>query len=116
MLLDENLPVRLVQALRALGHDVEHVYTKDLSGRPDPDVRAAAQSEDRFLITQDRRFADARTFTPGSHPGVLLVRLKRPGRLALFQRVREVFANRAVESWRGRFVVVSESKVRVAPP
>ena len=61
ILLDENLPMRLIAALRALGHDVEHVYTKNLSSRPDPDVRAVAESEQRFLITQDRRFAETWT-------------------------------------------------------
>jgi predicted nuclease of predicted toxin-antitoxin system len=113
ILLDENLPFRLVSALRALGHDVEHVYTRELSGKPDDDVRAAAQSEDRFLITQDRRFADARVFAQGTHAGLLFVRLKSPGRNALFAKVRTVFVTEDVESWRGRLVVVSGTKVRV---
>jgi predicted nuclease of predicted toxin-antitoxin system len=113
ILLDENLPFRLVSALRALGHDVEHVYTRDLSGKPDDDVRAAARAEDRFLITQDRRFADARVFAQGTHAGLLFVRLKSPGRNALFAKVRTVFATEDVESWRGRFVVVSDTKLRV---
>lgn len=114
ILLDENLPIRLVAALRALGHDVEHVYTKDLSGRPDPDVMALAQREERFLITLDRRFADARLFTPGTHAGVLFVRLKHPARRALFEKVRSLFEAEDVESWRGRFVVASDRKLRVA--
>jgi predicted nuclease of predicted toxin-antitoxin system len=63
ILLDENLPANLTGILRALGHDVEHVYSKALSGRPDPDVRALAETEQRMLITQDIRFADARRFT-----------------------------------------------------
>jgi predicted nuclease of predicted toxin-antitoxin system len=116
ILLDENLPMRLIAALRALGHDVEHVYTKDLSSRPDPDVRAVAEAEQRFLITQDRRFADARIFLAGSHHGVLLVRLKHPGRDALLDRVREMFETSDVESWAGCFVVISESKLRVIRP
>lgn len=108
--------MRLVAALRALGHDVEHVYTKDLSGRPDPDVRLAAESEDRFLITQDRRFADARVFAAGTHAGLLLVRMKNPGRSALFNRIREVFETDDVESWRGCFVVLGDEKLRVRRP
>lgn len=116
ILLDENLPIRLIAALRALGHDVEHVYTKNLAAKPDPDVRALAESERRFLITQDRRFADARAFVEGSHHGVLLVRLKHPGRDALLDRVREVFETSEVDSWGGCFVVISESKLRVVRP
>ena len=116
ILLDENLPARLVGALRALGHDVEHVYSKDLSGSPDAEVRALAESEDRLLITQDRRFADARQFAQGTHPGLVLVRLKSPGRRALFAKVQMTFEREDVESWRGCFVVLSDSKLRVRRP
>lgn len=116
ILIDENLPASLTAALRALGHDVEHVHTKDLSGRPDPDVMALAQREERFLITSDRRFADARLFTPGTHAGVLLIRLKHPRRQALFGKVRAIFESERVESWRGCFVVASDRKLRVRRP
>ena len=114
--LDENLPADLVPELRSLGHDVESVYTEGLSGRPDPDVWAAAQAEHRILITQDIRFADARMFTPGAHAGFVLVRLKTPGLRALIAKVRFVFATEDVESWPGCFVVLSDSKLRVRRP
>jgi predicted nuclease of predicted toxin-antitoxin system len=103
-------------ALRALGHDVEHVYTKNLSGRPDPEVMALAQAERRFLITSDRRFADARIFMPGTHDGLLFVRLKHPARRALFEKVRAIFESEDVESWHGCFVVASDRKLRVRRP
>lgn len=102
--------------LRALGHDVEHVATKNLAGHPDHDVRAAARADDRFLLTQDRRFADVRIFVPGSHPGILLVRLKSPKRRMLLEKVRVIFETEDVESWRGCFVVVSDTKLRVRRP
>lgn len=113
ILLDENLPMRLVRALRALGHDVEHVYSKDLSSKPDDDVQALARAEGRFLITQDRRFADARRFPRGAHAGVLFVRMKQPGRLALYARIRALFETEDVESWSGCFAVLSDAKLRV---
>ena len=56
---DENLPLSLVEILNSFGHDTEHVVTEGLSGRDDLAVWAAAQVEERFLITQDIRFANA---------------------------------------------------------
>lgn len=106
----------LMRALRALGHDVEHVYTKNLSGHPDPDVMALAQSEERFLITSDRRFADMRVFTPGTHAGLLFVRLKHPARSALFAKVQTLFETEDVQSWHRCFVVASDRKLRVRRP
>jgi predicted nuclease of predicted toxin-antitoxin system len=111
--LDENLPQTLAEVLNALGHDADSVNDEGLAGHPDGDVWRAAQEEGRFLITQDVRFADARMFTPGAHVGLMLVRLKASGRVALRIRITEVIANSDVSSWAGCFVVVSHDKVRV---
>jgi len=37
---------------------------------------SAARRDERFLITQDLDFSDIRQFKPGTHPGLLLVRLE----------------------------------------
>ena len=76
--LDENLPDRLVAVLTELGHDVDTVHAEQLTGCTDPDVWSAAQAAPRFLITQDLDFSDMRRYLPGTHAGLLLVRLMRP--------------------------------------
>jgi predicted nuclease of predicted toxin-antitoxin system len=76
--LDENLPERPAQELAALGHDVDTVRAEHLAGRPDNEIWQAAQSVDRFLITQDLDFSDVRRYTPGTHGGLLLVRSRSP--------------------------------------
>lgn len=65
------------------------------------------------MITQDLDFSDARKYAPGTHHGLLLVRLEQPGREALFERVRTIFTIEDVESWRGALVSASARKVRV---
>ena len=116
ILLDENLPADLIDILEEMGHDAEHVCAKAHSGRPDPDIRRLAEREDRLLITQDIRFADARRFMPGAHAGFVLVRLKQEGLRATIAKLRAVFETEDVESWRGCFVVIGESKIRVRRP
>jgi predicted nuclease of predicted toxin-antitoxin system len=113
--LDENLPTGLARDLRILGHDVETVREEGLEGRDDGTIWEVSQSEGRFLITQDLDFSDARRFSPGSHEGLLLVRLRDPGRRALAEAVLHVFSVLA-ESLKGCFVVVSERKIRVLRP
>jgi predicted nuclease of predicted toxin-antitoxin system len=73
--LDENLPATLAVRLRELGHDADTVRDEGLTGRPDELVWQAAQAEGRFLVTQDLDFSDARKFAPGTHCGILLVRI-----------------------------------------
>lgn len=72
--LDENLPRRIEAALRDLGHDVETALSENLSGADDPAVLAACVAEDRILITLDLDFSDIRTYPPGSHRGVWVLR------------------------------------------
>lgn len=111
--LDENLPERLVSTLQALGHDVDTVRSKHLAGRDDDEVWQAAQAADRFLITQNLDLSDVRRFTPGTHAGLLPVRLAQPGRNALAARVAILFATEQVDQWRGCLVVATEHKVRI---
>jgi predicted nuclease of predicted toxin-antitoxin system len=111
--LDENLPSALAARLRALGHDAQTVPSEGLAGHADPRVWRAARAEGRFLITQDLDFSDIRFFTPGSHPGILLVRLVAPGRKALLHRVMEIFENEPVDEWAGCLVVATEHKLRI---
>ncbi|MFY9724138.1 MAG: DUF5615 family PIN-like protein [Bryobacteraceae bacterium] len=111
--LDENLPDRLVPELAVLGHDVDTVRAEYLAGRPDNEIWQAAQSADRFLITQDLDFSDVRRYVPGTHGGLLLVRLAHPGRDALVARVALLFATEPVNQWKGCLVVATDHKVRV---
>jgi predicted nuclease of predicted toxin-antitoxin system len=114
--LDENLPLRLATLLKDLGHDVHTPHEERLIGRADREIWEATQKESRFLITQDLDFSDSRRFTPGSHHGILLVRLRSPNRRNLVGRIRELFRQENVGQWVGCFVVATERKIRVIRP
>lgn len=114
--LDENMPAALADGLRALGHDVHTVPDEGLAGSIDSEVWAAAQREERLLITQDLDFSNIRQFMPGTHQGILLVRLRAPGRLALAQAVTRLFASQSTEDWHGCFLVLTERKLCIHRP
>jgi predicted nuclease of predicted toxin-antitoxin system len=114
--LDENLPLRIVRLLATLGHETDTVPQEGLSGQDDSHVWQAAQRAGRFFITQDLDFSDVRRFVPGAHHGLLLVRLRDPGRNALLKRLRSLFQTENVEAWKQCFVVATEHKVRVRAP
>ncbi|MEW6250331.1 MAG: DUF5615 family PIN-like protein [Planctomycetota bacterium] len=114
--IDENLPATLVDRLNALGHDADSVPGEGLAGVGDSDVWRRACTSGRFLITQDLDFSDQRAFTPGTHPGILLLRLRNPPRRLLIARVDALFASEDVEQWVGCIVVATEHKIRVRRP
>ena len=57
-----------------------------------------------------------RQFEPGTHHGLMLLRLKVPGRKALGDRVRLLFQTEDVESWARCLVIVTPRKTRVRRP
>jgi predicted nuclease of predicted toxin-antitoxin system len=114
--LDENLPLRLKEVLTSLAHDVHTVTDENLSGKNDRTIWEATQRDGRFLITQDLDFSDLRLFVPGTHCGILLVRLHFPDLENLRRRVSEIFREEDVTSWKGCFIVATERKIRVLRP
>lgn len=71
-LVDAQLPVRLARHLNAAGHDARH--TSELPGgntSTDAEIAAAADAEDRVVVTKDRDFRDAHLLR--SSPGRLLI-------------------------------------------
>src|SRR5271170_7168747 len=114
--LDENLPLRLATLLKDLAHDVHTPHDERLVGHTDSEIWEAAQKESRFLITQDLDFSDLRRFAPGSHHGILLVRLRSPNRRDLVGRIGELFQKENVSDWARCFVVATEHKIRVLKP
>ena len=111
--LDENLPLELTELLSSHGHDVDTVPGEKLAGRDDPAIFRAAVAADRMLFTLDLDFSDVRKFKPGTHPGLVLIRLKDPSRRNIISRMSQVLRTESVDSWKQCFVVISDKKLRV---
>jgi predicted nuclease of predicted toxin-antitoxin system len=102
--------------LRALGHDADNVREEGIAGQDVAVVWRAAQSEGRFLVTQDLVFSDLRRFAPGTHAGLLLVRLPDAGSQELVRVLTVLFRDSATQGWQGCFVVLSPHKLRIHRP
>jgi len=111
--LDECVPTAAARSLLLMGHDVHTVREEGLNGSPDDAVWKAAQLERRFLITTDLDFSNVRQYRPGSHAGVLLLRLKDEGLSSMTRFLEWLFANHDIQKWSECFVVASDHKVRV---
>jgi predicted nuclease of predicted toxin-antitoxin system len=60
LLVDAQLPMRLVEALRGLGHDVLHTSELPAGNRTtDSEIIRIADSDERIVVTKDSDFLDA---------------------------------------------------------
>lgn len=114
--LDENLPMSASQILAEFGHDVETVVGEGLAGRDDSAVLAAASNEDRLLVTLDRGFGDARVYPPGSHSGIIILRLDSQTRSSVLATLSSLTTHHDLDDFRGCIVIVRGHIVRVRRP
>ena len=111
--LDENVPRRALAVVAERGHEVATVVEQGLAGHADADIAEAARREDRMLVTLDRGFADIRRYVPGTHPGVLVLRLRDQRPAAVEAALRALLDLHDLDSMRGCTIIVEPGNVRV---
>ena len=82
---DENLPADLAASLRREGHDAFSVLDERLGGAADPTIAKVCQDEGRILMTLDLDFANIQTYPPQDYHGIVVLRLARPDRGAVWR-------------------------------
>jgi len=111
--LDENLGLPHVSLLKKFGYEVDRVTDEGLSGNSDTEIWKRICNEGRFFITLDTDFADIRRFPPGNHPGILLLRPKSKGKLAVERVLKRVIKEHPLESLKGFLTVANEKHTRI---
>ena len=114
--LDENIPHSVRRRISAEALDIDTVLDEGLGGRRDHEVWTAAQAAGRFLVTQDLDFSDTRKFAPGTHHGLLIVRLPDSEQWRIGDYVTAWLSSPDLATWTGCLVVATPTKVRVLRP
>jgi predicted nuclease of predicted toxin-antitoxin system len=110
---DEDLPRAATQMLRRQGHEALGVIEQGMGGTKDPDLWRAVQGEDRFLVTADKGFGDIRSYPPGTHQGILLLRPDQAGIRPVLDLLERVLAAYDLETLVGTIVVATARGVRI---
>jgi predicted nuclease of predicted toxin-antitoxin system len=110
---DEDLPKAAVQMLRDQGHKALGVIEQGMRGTKDPDLWRAVQAEHRFLVTADKGFGDIRSYPPGTHQGILLLRPDQAGIRPVLDLLERVLAAYDLETLAGTIVVATPRGVRI---
>lgn len=110
---DEDLPLAAVKLLREKGYDAVSVLEQGMSGWKDNAIWQAIQSENRFLITADKAFADIRRYPPNTHYGVLLLRPDEDGIRPITSLLQHALASHKLEDLSGTVTVVTPRNIRI---
>ena len=85
-MVDQNLPLRLVDLLTDLGHEAVHVKALGLTTAPDPAIWRHAVARDAIVVSKDGDFL-AFDRSPGAGARLLLLSVGNVSNTALFQRL-----------------------------
>ncbi|MDO8631975.1 MAG: DUF5615 family PIN-like protein [Phycisphaerales bacterium] len=111
--IDEDLPREVAETLRRVGHDARSVVEQSLAGSPDATLWDIVQREVRCLVTADKGFANAILHPPGSHAGVILLRLPRESRRGYIALVERLTVTFPLEAATGGILVVTPDSIRI---
>jgi predicted nuclease of predicted toxin-antitoxin system len=110
---DEDLPTMVVQTLQDKGYEVSGVVEQGMGGWKDPALWQAVQTEQRFLITADKGFADIRAYPPGTHIGVLLLRPDEDGIRPTLELLEQVLDSFELTVLSGTVTVATPRGIRI---
>ena len=111
--LDENLPASSSAVLARAGHDVDTVSAEGLTGAPDRDVVTAATAAGRILISLDVGMADIRAYPPGSHAGIIVLRLADQSAVTVTQAISDLASLADTASLTGAVAVLQRGLLRI---
>jgi hypothetical protein len=111
--LDENLPVELLDDLRAAGHEADGLRDEGLIGAPDNVVLDLVRRESRVLLTLDKGIADVRAYPPEAHAGIVLFRPPASGRGTTLSFARRHLASLSELELSGRLLVITDRGLRL---
>ena len=114
--LDENLPASSAVILASAGHDADTVAAEGLTGAPDPDVLAAATAAGRILISLDVGLGDIRAYPPGSHAGIVVLRLADQSAATVTKAISDLASLAEPESLSGATAVLQRGLLRIRHP
>lgn len=111
--IDEDLPRQMVELFVQNGYDAAIVVEQGWQGLSDEQLWPRVQQEGWWLITADKGFADLRSYPPGSHAGILLLRLDEESRRGYLELAKTVLQQLDMARHPGDVIVASPRGIRI---
>ena len=108
-----GVSLRVVEHLRASGHDVTHLRDEGLQRLPDGQIFEKAVAEQRVVLTFDLDFGEIAARCRSSWASVVIFRLADATSPHVIQRLGAALPRTEGVLHRGAIVVIEETRARV---
>jgi hypothetical protein len=111
-----NLPGSAAGILAGAGHDAGTVRGEGLTGAAGPDVVSAATGAGRILVWLDVGLGDIRAYPPGSHAGIVVLRVPDQSAATVTKTVSDLASLTELASLAGPVAVLQRGLLRIRHP
>lgn len=112
-LADMGVDIRVVQWLRAQGHDATHLRDEGLHRLANGDIFKKAMAEERVILTFDLDFGEIAALSKGRTARIIVFRLHNTRTNHVIDRLRTILKESEGALKRGAVVLVEESRHRI---
>lgn len=112
-LTDANVFQAFVKALRSLGHNVLDIKEQGFERFSDAEIFTLAQGEKRILISMDKDFSNIIRYPPGTHHGIIVVKLYRITILEATNIFTGAIRQLNIDDINGNIVIIDRNKTRI---
>lgn len=114
-LLDQNIPESIAPWLEELnlGLSAIHVNNLSMAKASDAAIFEIAQKEQYLILTFDEDFADRRIYPPGSHYGIIRLRVWPTTIEEIQSALLRLLNQFSIQELYGALVIIDRSRIRV---
>ena len=109
-LIDEDVPVKLIEALSAMGHDCLRVKPSS----SDREIANQSKKEERILVTLDKDFSNIATYPP-SEFNIVRIQIHPPYVEALIEAFEKLLKSVPLDSFKGLIILEKSGHIRITP-
>ncbi len=111
--LDENFPKTAAKYLIENNHSVFDVRGTSKEGSADPDLFQMARVKNAIFLTTDKDFFHTIPHLFESHPGVVVVTLRKPNRRNILQKLKWELDNVNLEEFKDKVLLFKDATYAV---
>jgi len=113
-LIDEDLPRSLVQDLKTIGIEAQHVQDIGLRGRSDDEIFRYAVDHEAILVSADLGFSNRLRFPIGMHSAIVIVRFPNEVPNATQKRaIVQALSTTSESEIFGHLMIVEPGRIRI---
>jgi len=110
---DMGVSMRVIEWLRAAGHDAVHLRDQGLQRLPNGDIFQKGFAEQRIVLTFDLDFGEILAGSAGQQVSVVLFRLRDTRTEHVIERLQAILEQSSAELLAGAIVIVEEGRHRI---